>query len=186
MKTIFRIQILIVVVLIYSCSASTGTRYEEGEKPNNKNNDKSIVDKESKKEPVDTKNITEDFDMTPYKTNIKIDIQNTTPGIVPPDVWYGYENESINKSKTIIGTTDGYRVQVISTDNLEKANDVRSEIYLNTQNKEVYISFEPPFYKVKVGDFSNREEANNLKFKLNQLGYSEARVVRETINLFSE
>jgi hypothetical protein len=50
--------------------------------------------------------------------------------------------------------------------------------------KDVYVNFEPPFYKVKVGDFTTRSEANDLKFKLNQLGYSEAKVVQETINLF--
>ena len=186
MKNLFNYIVLSAFLFFIGCSASTGTRYEEGDKTNNVKKEEVSVKEETKNEKVDTKNITEDFDITPYKTKIEVDVQNTTPGVVPPDVWYGYENQSINKSKTISGTTDGYRVQVISTDNLEKANDIRSEIYQKTQNKEVYISFEPPFYKVKVGDFINREEASDLKFKLNQLGYSEARIVRETINLFSE
>ena len=40
--------------------------------------------------------------------------------------------------------------------------------------------------KVKVGDFTDITESNNLKFKLNQLGYTEARVIKETVNIFEE
>ncbi len=186
MKSLFSVFLVFALIVISGCSASTGTRYDEGESSAKNDKSKKEVEENVKNEAVNTNNIVEDFDITPFKSRIKVDIQNNSPGFVPPDVWYGYENENVNKSKNIIGTTDGYRVQVISTDNLEKANNVRSEIYLNTQNKEVYINFEPPFYKVKVGDFTDREDADNLKFKLNQLGYSEARVVQETINLFSE
>ena len=46
------------------------------------------------------------------------------------------------------------------------------------------ITFEPPFYKVKAGDFTAHSEANDFKFKLNQLGYPEARVIQETVNIF--
>jgi SPOR domain len=172
--------------ILFGCGASTGSRYDESES-SGKTETKNIENaKTDEQKPVDTKNVVEDFDINPYKTHININIKNQAPGYVPPDVWYGYENTEVNKSNNIIGTTDGYRVLVVSTDNLEKANEIRSEIYFKTQNKEVYISFEPPFYKVKVGDFTDRSEAINLKFKLNQLGYSEARVVQETVNIFSE
>jgi hypothetical protein len=39
---------------------------------------------------------------------------------------------------------------------------------------------------VKAGDFTTKPEANDFKFKLNQLGYSEAKVVQETVNLFEK
>ena len=38
--------------------------------------------------------------------------------------------------------------------------------------------------KVKVGDFTSRHDADDLKFMLNQLGYKEARIVQETVNIF--
>ena len=76
------------------------------------------------------------------------------------------------------------RVQVLSTDNIDEANRIRAEVYEKTTNKEVYVIFEPPFYKVKVGDFTSKSEADNLRFKLNQLGYTESKVVQETVNLF--
>ncbi len=49
---------------------------------------------------------------------------------------------------------------------------------------EVYLDFEPPFYKVKVGDFDSQGIADDLRFKLNQLGYKEAKVVKDKINIY--
>jgi len=161
-------------VFLIGCSASTGSRYETKEEK------KSVTEnsKETKKE------ITEDFDITPYQTEIDIEAPTLAEDKLPPDVWYGYGDTSSMLERKIMGTTDGYRVQVISTDDIEEANRVRAEIYEKTARKEVYITFEPPFYKVKAGDFTSKSEADDFKFKLNQLGYTEAKVVQETINLF--
>ena len=158
------------------CSASTGSRYET---------------KEEKKEDTETsketkKNIDEEFDITPYETEINIEAPPLQTDKLPSDVWYGYNDTSSALDRKIMGTTDGYRVQVLSTDDIEEANRVRTEIYEKTARKEVYITFEPPFYKVKAGDFTSKSEADDFKFKLNQLGYTEAKVVQETINLFEQ
>ena len=158
---------------VFGCSASTGSRYETKEEV--KNPDKT----EEQQKPA------EDFDITSYETNIEIDVPPLTSDKLPPDVWYGYASSTPDSSgKNIIGTTDGYRVQVISTDDIDEANLVRSELYEKTSRKEVYVIFEPPFYKVKVGDFTSKSEAENLRFKLNQLGYTESKVVQETVNVF--
>ncbi len=160
------------IFIIVGCSASTGSRYET------KSNDTEIKDEEEQEK------IVEDFDITPYKTEIDIEEVPSGNQVLPDDVWYGYADTVSTSSKNIAGTTDGYRVQVLSSDNMDEANQVRAEIYFNTKNKEVYITFEPPFYKVKAGDFTSHSEANDFKFKLNQLGYPEARVIQETVNIF--
>jgi hypothetical protein len=161
-------------VFLIGCSASTGSRYEQKEEKKSETE----TPKETKKE------IAEDFDITPYQTEIDIEAPTLTEDKLPPDVWYGYADTSSVLERKIIGTTDGYRVQVLSTDDIEEANRVRAEIYEKTARKEVYITFEPPFYKVKAGDFTSKSEASDFKFKLNQLGYTEAKVVQETVNLF--
>ena len=161
-------------VFLIGCSASTGSRYEKNEEKKS----------ESETSKETNKAIVEDFDITPYQTEINIEAPTLTEDKLPPDVWYGYKDTSSVLDKKIIGTTDGYRVQVLSTDDIEEANRVRSEIYEKTARKEVYVTFEPPFYKVKAGDFTSKSEADDFKFKLNQLGYTEAKVVQETINLF--
>jgi hypothetical protein len=159
-------------LLIIGCSASTGSRYET------KNKTESLTNAEEKKE------IVEDFDITQYETEIDVEAPPISTGKVPPDVWYEYSTSSTDSLRNIIGTTDGYRVQVLSTDDIDEANLVRAEIYEKTSRKEVYVIFEPPFYKVKVGDFTSKTEAEDLRFNLNQLEYTESKVVQETVNLF--
>jgi len=165
------------LLLLEACSASTGTRYEKDDTPKKKeeNNPPKLLD--------------EDFDISPYKTNIDIK-DNTGNDNQITDAWYGYDknDEDSNSidNKKIVGTVDGFRVLVVTTDDMNEANSVRDKVYKLTNGKEVYISFEPPFYKVKAGDFVDITDANNFKFKLNQLGYTEARVVQESVNLYEQ
>jgi hypothetical protein len=162
------------ITLFIGCSASTGSRYETKEvKKTNKETDKET-----------NKKIVEDFDISPYETEINIEAPPLRTDKLPAEVWYGYDDKNQTLERKITSTTDGYRVQVLSTDNIEQANRVRTEIYEKTVRKEVYITFEPPFYKVKAGDFTSKSEADDFKFKLNQLGFLEAKVVQETVNLF--
>lgn len=166
------IGITAITIFLFGCSASTGSRYET----------KKETGKETSTEV--TKEVAEDFDITPYQTEINIEAPPIATDKLPSDVWYGYSNSSLENEKRIVGTTDGYRVQVLSTDDIDEANRIRAEVYEKTTRKEVYVIFEPPFYKVKVGDFTSKSEADNLRFKLNQLGYAESKVVQETVNLF--
>jgi len=166
------IGIVAATIFLIGCSASTGSRYET----------KKETEKETSTE--GTKEVSEDFDITPYQTDIEIEAPPIATDKLPPDVWYGFGDLSSANERKIIGTTDGYRVQVLSTDDIDEANRIRSEVYEMTTRKEVYVIFEPPFYKVKVGDFTLKSEADNLRFKLNQLGYTESKVVQESVNLF--
>ena len=101
-------------------------------------------------------------------------------------MWFEYPaDDTIDQSqKTVVDTMAGYRVQVLSTDNLEEANGVRSEIFFKTNEKAIYVLFEPPFYIVRVGDYKNMNDAKALSFKLNQLGFSGTKVVNDLINIY--
>jgi len=171
------LRISVIIILLASCSASTGSRYEKDKEPFERKRSDSLVI------------VKEDFDITPYKTKINVSEYSTDSDKLY-DVWYQHESNNtdsmIVKNGKIIATVDGYRILIIASDNIEEAGSVREDIKEQISRKEVYISFEPPFYKVKVGDFTDLAEANNLKFKLNQLGYIEARVVKETVNLFEQ
>lgn len=182
MMKLFFILLLAGVTVFYSCSASTDTRYKR---------DKDDVDEE--KVTIDKTpeiKIVEDFDFTPYKTKLNIPEKkvNLPVSADKSDIWYGYEetetDTSVSSNKKIIEKVQGYRVLLLTTDNLEEANNMKSEVYFNSNQKEVYVIFDPPFYKVMIGDFTKYAEANDLSFKMNQLGYTEARVVNETINIF--
>lgn len=159
---------------------STGSRYHS-------DNSKS-ENKQKEVKTRDTVFVTEDFDITPYMT--KIEINDNIPedrggGKNNVNAWYGYDTTFTNTpAGTPIKQTAGYRVLVLTTDNLDEANSMKTEIYFKTDQKPVYISFDPPFYKVKAGDFVSSAEANELGFKLNQMGYTESKVIRDTVNIF--
>ncbi len=167
-------------IIFTACSASTGSRYEKS-----KENEKKL---ETKKE-TGKKLPDEDFNMKPYRTKIDLKETKTDSGQVPQDlsVWYGFSSSDTSNNlakQTVIDRVKGFRVQVFSTDNLKEANDKKSELYSKTNQKNVYIIFDPPFYKVEVGDFTSLQDAKDLSFKLNQMGYNDAHVVNETVNVY--
>lgn len=173
--------ILIIVFSLTSCGTitSTGSRYHT---ENSADRDRS-----KKVERIDTVEFTEDFDITPYRT--KIELNDTILQVNKKEsnnlkVWYDYDTTQLNTGlNRTITPSAGYRVLVLTTDNLEEANCMKSEIYNRTDKKPVYISFEPPFYKVKAGDFISSTEASEFEFKLNQMGYTESKVIRDTVNI---
>lgn len=171
----FCIVTLILPFLLYSCGASSTVRYDrEKEK------------KESGNE-TEKKNFKEDFDIIPYRTAIDIkEKPSNTSESAEIDAWYGYEEKDTSsvQEKAIIGTTNGFRVQVLATDKLEEADSLKSELSLKVIQKNIYVIFDPPFYKVEVGDFISMGDAKDLNFKLNQMGFTESRVIASTVNIF--
>jgi uncharacterized protein YcfL len=184
MKKSINNLLILSYLFIISCSASTGSRYEK-----DKNNEKE-VETSKPVENIKTE-IVEDFDMAPYQTKIMIEEKSPVQDPINIDnlsVWYDYEetDTTITNGRIIIGKEYGYRVQVLATDNLEEADSLRSDIYFNAILKDVYVIFDPPFYKVLVGDFRQFSDAKNLSFRLSQMGYTESRVISDTVNVFQQ
>ncbi len=83
-------------------------------------------------------------------------------------------------------TSLGFRVQVLATNRLDSANNVKNLIQsiLNSTNfrsQKVYIIYEPPNYKVRVGDFENLQEASVLRKFLIENGFKYAWIVNDRI-----
>ena len=168
--------LLLLILIFYSCGTSTGSRYSrEKRQPEKTEKERSAI----KKYP-------EDFNLSGYHAEFKVPPSKIKSNADSLEIWYSYHNAPANLDSTQIPikTMQGYRVQVLITDNLDEANNMRSDIYFKTNQKAVYIVFDPPFYKVEVGDFKNMADAKSLSFQLKQLGYSDARVINETINIF--
>ncbi|MBK7629887.1 MAG: SPOR domain-containing protein [Ignavibacteriales bacterium] len=183
LKSIFNKKLLpfyfLSIIIVYGCSASTGSRYDKDE---NKASANTSVDENKN---IKNANLKEDFDITPYKTEIVIPENKPTLKSSNKNVWFDYGSPEIDtKTKSLIGTANGYRVLVLTTDNIEEANQVKADVYFIQSTYEVYIDFEPPFYKVKTGDFDSQKTADDLRFKLNQLGYKEAKVITDKINIY--
>ena len=76
----------------------------------------------------------------------------------------------------------GYRVQLIATRDEEEARSVRRDALLSFDER-VYLVYDNPYYKVRVGDCLSRYEADVLQEKAVQKSYAEAWVVRTTVSV---
>ncbi len=168
--------VVFLMFLFASCSASSTVRYDRDKENKEKNTGETKGEKYK-----------EDFNIIPFRTVIDIkeeeQTKEETPDLHP---WYGFEQKdtSAAQEKTIVGRTNGFRVQVLATDKLEQADSLKSELSLKVLNKNIYVIFDPPFYKVEVGDFVSMSEAKDLNFKLTQMGYTESRVIASSVNIF--
>ena len=77
--------------------------------------------------------------------------------------------------------SEGYRVQVLATRYFERADSLAG-IMKNTVSDSVYVDFEAPNYKVRIGDFIDRDSAESLQQELVRMGYNSAWILRSRIN----
>jgi hypothetical protein len=81
---------------------------------------------------------------------------------------------------------DGYRVQILSTRNVEQADSVANSFRMWADSTianykaDAYVSFRQPHFKVHVGDFQIREHANKFS-RLIKKRYPDAWVVHDRI-----
>jgi hypothetical protein len=77
----------------------------------------------------------------------------------------------INKKpqRTPGGQYKGYRLQVITTHNRDEANQVKASILQYFPDERTYLSYLSPYFKVKVGNFFSREDAENFKAELSKV-----------------
>ena len=86
-----------------------------------------------------------------------------------------YLNNAIDDS-----IIDGYRIQVTSTNNLDFANSLSIKIK-EKFNYETYIIFDSPNYKLRVGNFALRSNAENVRINLINHGYKKSWIIRTKI-----
>ncbi len=74
----------------------------------------------------------------------------------------------------------GYRIQLISTQNLNEAISVKAQAD-SLYSMPVYVDFEPPNYKVRIGNYKNNEEAMSMQTVMQRHGFKYAWVVPSKI-----
>jgi hypothetical protein len=78
-------------------------------------------------------------------------------------------------------TLQGFRIQVILTQDIEQASRTRDDITKSFGDNAVYIVYDLPYYKVRVGNFAEREEAGESMKKLTGMGYKDVWIVPDKI-----
>ena len=77
----------------------------------------------------------------------------------------------------------GYRIQVVSTNDRNKAFSAKSTIYQQFPELKAYLLYQSPFYKLKVGNFKEREDAEQYLSALKQHFPSGVYIVRDVIEV---
>jgi len=109
------------------------------------------------------------------------DIQPNWPVIINNVLDDSTSFEFLLSLDSVQSVSEGYRVQVLATRYFERAESL-AVIMKNTVSDSVYVDFEAPNYKVRIGDFIERDSAESLQQELVQMGYNSAWILRARIN----
>ena len=84
---------------------------------------------------------------------------------------------SIDSTQFII---EGYRVQILATKQLVNAERLQKDLS-SILNQKIYIVFEAPNYKVRVGNFIDRNKAEIFRQNIVKKGYQSSWIIRTRI-----
>jgi hypothetical protein len=96
--------------------------------------------------------------------------------------WLLNKYESI---KTTDNKIDGWRVQIYNSSGKEareEANDMRNKFLNIFSSHKAYLIYQPPFFKIRVGDFRTKQEAFEL-YKSALKFFPVSYVLQDKINL---
>jgi septal ring-binding cell division protein DamX len=77
--------------------------------------------------------------------------------------------------------TQGFRVQIFASSSIDEANAAKATAEEKAIRDSIYIVYDPPVYKVRVGDYATRFEANQHLTRLVNIGYPDAWVVADRV-----
>jgi hypothetical protein len=80
-------------------------------------------------------------------------------------------------------TAPGYRIQVINSNDRNKVFAVKAKIYQLYPELKPYLMYQPPFYKLKVGNFKTKEEAEEYRVELSRQFPTGLYIVRDVIEV---
>jgi hypothetical protein len=72
----------------------------------------------------------------------------------------------LSSFKNSAGQYKGYRVMIINTNNRDLAYKMRTDILRYFPDKNLYMSYQAPYFKLKAGDFTKREDAEKFRKEL--------------------
>lgn len=78
-------------------------------------------------------------------------------------------------------TVQGFRIQVFSSNNYDDAMTLRNTLNVELPAQWVYMVYDAPTYKVRVGDYTNRADANLAVDGFIEKGYKGAWVVPDRV-----
>jgi len=102
------------------------------------------------------------------------------PKVVSPFSLDTKELKLVGNSDSSQIIIEGFRVQVLATGSRENADRLRYELAIE-YGKDIYIVFDAPNYKVRIGNFIDRRLAEKLRLELINKGYPSSWIIRTRI-----
>ena len=84
-----------------------------------------------------------------------------------------------------ITTQEGYRLQIFESSSVEETNRTLQKFERSLKDS-IYMVFEAPLYKLRLGNFVTKKEAEKQKANLNKKGYKNIWIVRSRIEQSSK
>ncbi len=155
------------VILVFILAGCTSQRFAEKEKPKT----------EVPKDKFSLAQFEKTFNPADYdrEVNIVQRIDTADKNKLPP--------LEIPKDTLIIKeeAVQGFRIQVFSSSGVDEANLVKNLVQEKFVHDTVYVEYDAPVYKVRVGDFINRYEANQRLPEFVEKGYRDAWIVPDRV-----
>ena len=117
---------------------------------------------------------------TSFKPELLIDPEPRWPEILNPLNDNDRMIDTDRSLDTNITEIEGFRVQVFATQDRNRADELQDELKIKF-NEKIYIIFEAPNYKLRVGDFLDRDDAELMRMKLVSSNFPSAWIVRTKI-----
>ncbi len=77
----------------------------------------------------------------------------------------------------------GFRIQVLNSPDRNKVYEAKVKVYQEFPDWKPYLMYQPPNYKLRVGDFKTEDEANAALQQLSKLFPSGLYVIRDVIEV---
>ena len=90
-------------------------------------------------------------------------------------------NEETSRDARKIGK--GYRLLVINTNKREEAIAAKSKVYTYFPELKAYLIYQSPYFKLKVGNFKERKEAEDYQRKLQKYFSKGVFIMNDTIEV---
>ncbi|MEO8710526.1 MAG: SPOR domain-containing protein [Parafilimonas sp.] len=87
----------------------------------------------------------------------------------------------ITSRMTADGLFKGYRLQVLNTRSRDEAFKTKALLLENFPDEKAYVLYQSPYFKVRIGNFVNRNDAEGFKKGLSLLISQPAYVVQDLI-----
>ena len=102
------------------------------------------------------------------------------PKVISPFSFNSKEVKPVGNPDSTQIIVEGFRVQVLATSTRGNADRLRDEL-TNEYGEDIYVVFEAPNYKVRIGNFIDRRQAEKLRLELINKGYPSSWIIRTRI-----